>query len=275
MISEKEKPIVSIIIATHKKYQMPSDKIYLPLYVGAAKKENEGLDIGYQTDATGDNISEKNPCFCELTALYWGWKNLHCTYMGLVHYRRHFCLKKKSKNPFDNILKEGELLNLLNSSKVILPKKRKYYIETLYSHYSHTHYAEHLDVARQIVVRKFPQYVQCFDEVMNRKSGYMFNMVIMEKALMDQYCQWLFDILFVMEERLGEQELSFYQGRFYGRVSEILFNVWLLYQLRNKKIENTEIKELSYIHMEKINWIHKGSSFLKAKFIHKKYEGSF
>ena len=85
------KPKVKIIVATHKKYEMPKDDIYIPLHVGAEGKE----DIGFIKDNTGDNISEKNPYFCELTGLYWAWKNLNADYIGLVHYRRHFCLKKK------------------------------------------------------------------------------------------------------------------------------------------------------------------------------------
>ena len=84
---------VKIIVATHKKYQMPIDHIYIPLHVGAdGKKDAEGndLDFGYIKDNTGDNISNLNPSFCELTGLYWAWKNLDADYIGLVHYRRHF-----------------------------------------------------------------------------------------------------------------------------------------------------------------------------------------
>ena len=57
---------VRIIVATHKKYDMPTDKMYLPLHVGAEGKFNEDgspLDFGYQKDNTGDNISAKNLCF--------------------------------------------------------------------------------------------------------------------------------------------------------------------------------------------------------------------
>ena len=66
----------TIIIATHKKYQMPADKMYLPVHVGAeGKKDSDGkdLDLGYVKDNTGDNISLKNPSFCELTGLYWAY----------------------------------------------------------------------------------------------------------------------------------------------------------------------------------------------------------
>lgn len=70
-------------------------------------------------------------------------------------------------------------------------------------------------------------------------------------------------------------ELSNFQGRFYGRVSEIIFNVWLDYQLQGGKIKQSEVMELSCIHMEDINWLKKGTAFLKAKFFGKRYEGSF
>jgi hypothetical protein len=166
------------------------------------------------------------------------------------------------------VLSGEELKRLIPKYKIIVPKKRKYYIETLYSHYAHTHYAEHLDITREIIREKYPEYLEAFDKVMKQTSGFMFNMYIMEKSLSDAYCEWLFDILFELEKRVGDKEYSFFQGRFYGRVSEIIFNVWLANRTE-------EIKEISYIHMEKINWWKKGSAFLKAKFGKKKYEGSF
>ena len=194
---------VTIVIATHKKYQMPSDKMYLPVHVGAeGKKDSDGknLDLGYVKDNTGDNISSKNPSFCELTGLYWAWKNLDTEYVGLAHYRRHFSLKKKSKDPFDNVLTYSELKLILDKYKVFVPKKRRYYIETLYSHYAHTHYAEHLDVTKQIISEKYPEYVDSCNKVYRQTYGYMFNMMIMKKDLFQNYCEWLFDILFELEK---------------------------------------------------------------------------
>lgn len=267
---------VKIIIAAHKKYQMPDDSMYIPLHVGAeGKKDDEGneLDLGYVKDNTGDNISALNPSFCELTGLYWAWKNLDADYIGLAHYRRHFSMKKAKG--FENVLTYEELKPYLGKIRVFVPNKRKYYIETLYSHYAHTHYSDQLDETRKIITEKYPEYVTSYDEVLQHTYGYMFNMMIMEKSLVDDYCSWLFDILFDLSRRIDMPELSAFQGRYYGRISEIIFNVWLNQKIKSGEIKENEVKEISCIHMEKINWWKKGSAFLKAKFIGKKYEGSF
>lgn len=269
---------VGIIVATHKKYKMPKDEMYIPLHVGAEGKKNENgqeLDLGFVKDNTGDNISLLNSNFCELTGLYWAWKNLNADYIGLVHYRRHFSIKKNNKDIFENILTYNELQPALNQYKIFVPKKRYYVIETLYSHYEHTHHIEHLEQTRNIINFKYNEYLKSFDKVMNQRYGYMFNMMIMEKSLLDQYCTWLFDILFELEKQIDVSELSFFQGRLYGRISEILLNVWIEQQIKIGNLNKSEIKELQHIHMEKINWIKKGTAFLRAKFFYKKYEGSF
>lgn len=263
---------VKIIIATHKQYKMPEEEIYLPLQVGKEGKS----EIGYSGDNSGDNISNKNNSFCELTGLYWGWKNLQCDYLGLVHYRRHFTVKKPIykmiHNPMRCVLSTQEIAHFIHKYDIILPKKRTYYIETLYTHYEHTHYKEHLDVTREIIKEKYPEYLNTLDLIYNQRYGYMFNMFIMRKDLSDAYCKWLFDILFELEKQISMPQLSAYQGRFYGRISEIIFNCWLAYQL---SVNNYSVKEIGYLYIEKVNWIYKGYSFLTAKFLHKKYSESF
>ncbi len=261
---------VKIIIAAHKKYRMPSDNVYLPVQVGAFGKES----IGYQRDDEGDNISSLNPYFCELTGLYWAWKNLHdVDYLGLVHYRRYFSLHPHKKDVFDSVLKESELEEYLQPKRVIVPRKRRYYIETLYSHYAHTHFEQHLDETRKIIEEKYPDYVDSFDLVMKQRWGYMFNMMIMNKDLLNSYCTWIFDILFELRNRLGEKGLSPFHSRYYGRVSEIIFNVWVQKQLNEGVV--SDIYEMPVVYMEKVNWLNKGIAFLKAKFMGKKYNESF
>lgn len=263
---------VKVIIAAHKKYRMPEDEMYIPVHVGAAGKASIE---NYQRDDDGENISELNPYFCELTGLYWAWKNLKADYIGLAHYRRHFSLHPHSKDKWSAVLKKAEIKKDLDKVKVFTPSKRWYVIETLYSHYAHTHYASQLDETRKIVEEKFPDYLDSFDMAVKQRWGYMFNMMIMEREMFNEYCSWLFDILFELKARLGEDNLTPFHSRYYGRISEIIFNVWLLEQQRAGKIKPSEIKEIPLIHMEKINWWKKGGAFLKAKFIGKKYSGSF
>ena len=253
---------VKIIIAMHKPYPRPKDPMYLPLQVGAAGKEGFGI----KRDDEGDNISAKNPGYCELTGLYHAWKNLSCDAVGLVHYRRYFA-------GAEHILTGEEAEGLLLRHDVLVPVKRRYWIESLFSHYAHTLEAEHLIKAREIVAEWHPAMIPALDTVYSRTWGYMFNMYVMGKELSDEYCQWLFPILFELEKRLLAEEktegLSAFEARLYGRVSEILFNVWLLSK------EGLRIKELPLYETEKTNWLKKGSAFLMAKFFGKKYKESF
>lgn len=255
---------IKVIIATHKEYEMPKDKMYLPLHVGAEGKN----DIGYTKDNTGDNISQKNPFFCELTGLYWAWKNLDADYVGLAHYRRHFCFKKKSNNKFDSVLSLEEATSLLENTDVLLPKKRNYIIETLYNHYKHTMYVEPLDETRNVIKELYPDYLDEFDKLKTRRSAHMFNMFIMKKEIFDGYCKWLFDILFELEKRVDTSKYDQFHSRFFGRISELLLDVYL-------RKNNISYKEVGFIYMEKINKVAKVIGFLKAKFGGEKYGKSF
>ena len=256
---------IKVIVATHKKYDMPKDKLYLPLHVGAEGKD----DIGYEKDNKGENISLKNPNFCELTGLYWAWKNLNEKYIGLSHYRRHFASKKINKKDLINsVLTLKEADKILNEVDIIVPKLRKYYIENLYSHYDHTMYIEPLDITGNIIEEKYPEYKLEFDKLKKRTSAHMFNMMIMKKDKLDEYCTWLFDILFELEKRVDNTKYDSFHARFYGRVSELLFDVWL-------NTKGYSYKEIKVISMEKVNWFKKGTSFLKAKFLGEKYGKSF
>ncbi len=249
---------IKIVIAAHKPYEMPTDPMYLPVHVGAAGKES----IGYQRDDEGENISEKNPAYCELTGIYWAWKNLEADYVGLAHYRRHF---GKSR---DKLLNSNTAKQLLEKCDVIVPTIRNYYIENLYSHYVNTLHAGPLDKTFEIIEEKYPEYAPEMQKLHTRKSAHMFNMFIMKKEHFDAYCQWLFDILGELETRVDSTQYDDFHARFYGRVSELLLDVWL----------NTNgIKSMDYpfVYMEKIDWFKKGKSFLMAKFFKKKYDKSF
>ena len=264
----ENKKNIKIIVASHKKYQMPEDSIYFPMQVGAEGKD----DIGFNKDNTGDNISEKNPLFCELTGLYWAWKNLDLDYYGLVHYRRYFTLSKKipknENDKFKVVLNSEEVEDLLKDTDIILPKQRNYYIETVYNHYKHTMYVEPLDEAGKIIEEKYPEFSKEFENLKKTRKLHAFNMFIMKKEYFNEYCAWLFDILFELEKRVNYSKYDSFHARFFGRVSERLLDVWI-------NTKGYKYKEVKVMDMQNINWFKKGSSFLIAKFTNKRYEKSF
>ena len=249
---------IKILVATHKAYWMPGDTVYLPLHVGAEGK----ADLGYIKDNTGDNISLKNPNYCELTGLYWAWKNLNCDYIGLCHYRRYFAHTPKSNSEEDKkkaIFSRSDYENLLRKYDVILPKKRNYYIETVRSHYEHAHHKSDLDEVEKIIAEKYPDYSDSFTQVMDRTKLYIMNMFVMNKALFDEYCQWLFSIEFELEKIIDISSYDSYNTRVFGFLSERLFNVWL-------ERQNLKVAEVNVINLEPVNWPQKVGNFLKRKF---------
>jgi hypothetical protein len=241
---------IKILIATHKQFDAPHDAIYLPIHVGKEGK----ADLGYIGDNTGDNISSKNPYYCELTGLYWAWKNLKYDYIGLVHYRRYLSCKRKN-----SILTGDEALELCKKYDIILPKKRYYIIETIKSQYAHAHDIEHLDKVRELIQKDCPDYILPFDKVMRRRSAHLFNMFIMKKSLADEYFEWLFNILFQLESKIDLSDLSPFQARLFGRVGERLLDVWIA---KNKY----SYKEINRIQTGSVNWSKKIKNFLLAKF---------
>lgn len=267
---------IRIVVATHKKYEMPKDDMYIPLQVGAAGKFNKNgtlLDLGYIRDDSGDNISYRNSNFGTQTGLYWIWKNIDADYKGLVHYRRHFVgTNPNKKDMIGSVITYDEIVPMLDKYKIFVPRKRRYYIESLYSHYAHTHDEKHFQIVEKIIQQDCPDYLKAYKKVLNRSWGYMFNMMILQRELMDDYCSWLFKILFQVFERVDTTNMSEFDSRFCGRISEILFDVWIEKKIEDGTIRKNEIKELPY--MEDVDWNYKIKAFLLAKFFHKKYGAS-
>lgn len=257
---------IKVIIAAHKNYQMPEDEMYVPLHVGAEGKFDEDgnpLELGYIKDNTGDNISEKNSEFCELTGLYWAWKNLKAEYIGLAHYRRHFVMKRKG-DKWDKVANKKFIDYEFekHGADVILPKPRNYFIETNYSQYVHAHHAEDLDTTKAIIEELYPEYLDSWNAVMESTKGHRFNMFIMKYDLFCNYMEWLFGILFELEKRLDISDYTDNDKRVFGFVAERLLDVWI-------DTNMIDYLELPVEFMENENWIKKGSKFLKRKFLGK------
>ena len=247
---------LSIVVASHKEAWMPADPVYLPVQAGRAAAKTPLP--GFTGDDTGDNISSRNPHYCELTALYWAWKNLDADFLGLVHYRRHFA-GKRFGDPRRRIAAGADLAGKLSRAPLLLPTPRRYFIETNRSHYIHAHHAEDLDTVRAVIAEIFPDFLADFDRVMRRTGGHRFNMFVMRRDLLDAYCSWLFTILFAVEKRLDISHYDPYSARVFGFLGERLLDVWLEH-------EKILFLEVPTVHLESQHWCRKIWNFLRRKF---------
>ena len=244
---------ISIYIATQKKidYKLPS--IYKPIFVGADLKE-ESKKLNYITDNTGDNISKKNPFFCELTALYWAWKNDKSEIIGLAHYRRFLSEKKCGRN-INSLLSSSRIEELLSNYDIILPKKSCLY-GSVREQYAVGQHISDFDKCGDILKELYPDYYQSFLEVSKKDSIYICNMFVCKKDIIDKYCEWLFNILFKLEEIVDISLYTVAEKRIFGYLSERLFNVWIIHnqlQIYEAKLlktqEKLKDKLKNYIHL--------------------------
>lgn len=227
-----------IYIATHKKFNVPNLNGYCVLQVGAEGKEK----YGYLRDNIGNHISGKNANYCELTGLYWIWKNTDDSYKGLVHYRRYFGRNNLS-NKISDICSYEYLLNCLKSVDIVLPYVEYFKQNAKEEILLHCCTEEIFDKLRQIIETKYPDYIETYDRYFNENKASLFNMLFCKREIFDAYCEWLFSILFVLEKQVDLAKLNTYQQRLYGFLSERLLNVWVI---KNKLV----VKHLPVIHME-------------------------
>lgn len=190
--------------------------------------------IGVSTNATNsdfydntfDNISIKNPNYCELTALYWIWKNVDCKNVGMCHYRRFFISVLDNKavpvsiDDLDRILKEHD---------IIVPHV-SYLDTTVKKHYERSVNNNGLDVICKFIAKQDPSYIPHIKKVLNARECFYCNMFYSKKCIIDKYCAWIFDILGQMESDVKMDGWNQYEQRLYGFLSEILFNIWVSHE---------------------------------------------
>lgn len=211
-----------MLVAAHKPATIPTDALYLPVHVGHALNPT---DLGYQPDDDGDSISHLNASYCELTAVYWGARNTDYDGIGLSHYRRYFT--GSAEGPHGrHVLSGEEAAELLQRYDVVLARPRNYYIETIESHYRHGHHGEDLDVLRDEIDGRSPEYRLAFDRVFGGRKLSLYNMFLMRREAFEAYCRWLFPLLQAVAERVDDSDRSAYQQRTIGYLGERLLNVW-------------------------------------------------
>lgn len=216
-------------VVTHKEFNPPFVHGYTPIAVGPLA---EDASCPFIKDNAGESISEKNPTYCELTALYWIWKNdKDSDIVGLCHYRRYFTTHY-SRFDQKGYLTEKEAETLLADHDLILPAPFWWSTRTVGENYYEggMGYSGDLKTTRRVLESSFPAYLPAFDKVMNSHHASYCNMFVAPKCRLDEYCQWLFAILNEVEKRVDLTGYSPQEARIFGYLSELLLNVWAEHQ---------------------------------------------
>lgn len=241
-----------ILICCHKTCELPKDDIFLPIQVGAAISD---VDLGMQRDdmingLPCDNISAKNKSYCELTAMYWAWKNIkklypNLEYIGLNHYRRFFNFNhfKSFREDFiknvseikDYKVNRVKLQSLLNRYRFLISKSHMYKFSMFYT-YCIFYNSEDYRILKNAIKEVQPDYYSDFIQVMERGNVYSpFNMFFMSWKDFDAYCTWLFSILTVVEKKSIFKYYTPQQMRLFGYIAEFLTQVYMRRYRKNTK----------------------------------------
>lgn len=249
---------IQIAVAYHKDSVLIKNDCLLPIQVGKACTDIE-LDI--QGDDTGDNISEKNFGYAELTAIYWLWKNSNANIKGLFHYRRFLDLNPNTKHLNEDIyeyqlsetfsssdflnqmsISAKTITNLLNENVIITRRKedlRSWSNYTVKSHYAAEHHGEHLEKALEIIKTDYPQYFSTAKKLLDGHSSYFTNLFIMDSQNYNEYCSWMFDILFKIEPTLNLYDKTLApntkKARWAGFLGERLTAIYIQKQIDDGK----------------------------------------
>lgn len=236
---------IKILISQKKYSKLLRSEIFTPIQTGAAISDVRYDDMLH--DDTGENISDKNDFFCELTAIYWAWKNYdklgNPDYIGFMHNRRHFIFNEKEYKinkwglvEFTDFnedyleacsLDDESVRSLVENWDAVLPIKINVG-KTIRDQYKSGHNEKDFDMALQVLCEMHPEYSHLADEYSKSMDGYYLLMGIYKRDLFFRYCEWLFDLLFKLFDRIDYTGYTPYQARVCGFLAERLTGIFYL-----------------------------------------------
>lgn len=267
---------IEIFIACHKPSELPANDYFVPIHVGAKNSKITLPDL--QRDDEGDNISEKNPTYCELTAQYWAWKHSHADYIGLCHYRRYLSFSPKTftnltpnhrKQVFVSVLtpeteaKYGlldkeQMKKVIESSDVLVCQAQDLSLvstpygpqKTTLKHWMAHHMAlinvYDLNEMFDIVKHDYPDIFQSMSEYMNDKYFYGFNTFVFRRDLFCEMCKFEFDVLSKLEKRVNIEHYNQQLSRIFGFMGEILFSSFVYHLKKTRKDIKVAERQMLY-----------------------------
>lgn len=200
-------------------------KFILPIQVGAALTEKK---IASLRDEVGENISDRNRRYSEMTAFYWMWKNDKVAdYLGICHYRRIWC-------DLDQIVEKLKRSNV----DVVLPLPTLCE-KSIYDDYMIKHIPTVYKPMMEVLKEKSPEYYEASQAIFKERIFYASNMCILKREVLNDLCDWMFPIVMEVERRVGDIEDTYY-NRYAGFCTERLITLYFLYNCNDWGIAHAE-----------------------------------
>lgn len=256
---------IKIFLSYHKNYHMFKTSVLTPIHVGAVLSDNS---LNILRDDSGDNISNRNQTFCELTAQYWAWKNVNSEYIGFMHYRRLFnfstdifpedkwgTIVEHNVNELSNKYKINDqaIEKCIGDYDILVAKKwdvKHAGSENNYMHYKCSDSKLHIEdynKAIEILLTKYPEYKSAVEEYHKSNYGYFTNMFIMRKNVFHEYSNLLFNVLFELEKQLDISKYDVQEKRVFGYISEWILGIFITYITAQNRLK---IKELQRVFLD-------------------------
>ena len=246
-------PNIKLFVCCHQQSKVPDHPLLVPIQVGAALSDQRFP--GFISDDTGENISQKNRSYCELTAQYWAWKNADADFYGFFHYRRYLYPDTSEKYPYrlertadlDTLNRLGyeTFSEQIQKYDIIVPKGENMYLPVR-EHYAKAkfHREKDLRVVENIVREKYPAYIPAMERYLSGSICYFGNIYIMRKTVFQDYCAWLFDILAEFDRQVDTAGYSAQELRVDGYLAERLLGIYYLAQ--QDKLRFSEIPRVHF-----------------------------
>lgn len=245
-----KKSELKIITFYHNRAKLIKDDHYLPIHVGRAisnkknkdgkisNKELEWLKKNMIGDDTGENISYLNNKLCELTGIYWAWKNYekigNPDYIGFQQYRRiltpykikikrssfDLAIINKLYKDYEKLLKLCQKFNIINLQKTYTLRTNQESFEEIAGY-------KEADLTSKILKENFPEYYDSLNKYMKGRKLHCYNMFIMEKNLFFEYCEFVFKILFRLEKELNIDYENPERNRYPAYIAERLTDIFI------------------------------------------------
>jgi len=269
MVKMYEQQPIRILITSHKDVDVPQSNYLQPMQVGPGQKTNR---FNYMLhDDEGDNITEKNAMYCEMTTQYWAWKNItDARYVGFGHYRRYFNFTDTvyPENVFGEVmddfidedainkygLDDQSVAQCIEGYDLIttgvkdirkFPGSANTPLEQYYA--APLLHPKDMDTMAALIVERYPEYAEDVHDFLNGHHQCFCNMYIMRKEIFDRYAAWVFPLV---DEWTARTDMSTYSKealRTPGHLTERLFNIWRMHMLRTEG-KDWKVKELQCIH---------------------------